>query len=315
MLWDEFTNITESVVSKVPTKESSQRYHVPWINRECKRTSRRQKRAYKKAKRTNTESDWVRFRSLRKKNKKACQKAYDSYINDSIMNDNPKKFYKFIKSKRQDSVGVPTLKVNNKVIIDDQKKAEVLNNQYCSVFSNPDGKTHPIPNRVINQMSEFTISTEGIKKLIRSLRPHKATGPDTIKARFLIEFVDEVSPALKLIFEASLKQSELPTAWKHALIVPAYKGNGKCRSDPESYRPISLTSIVCKLLEHILYSKIMSHLTENEVLSEFQHGFREKRSGESQLLLTVNDFSKALNNGEQIDSILLDFSKAFDKTF
>ena len=217
------------------------------------------------------------------------------------------KSFKFIKSKRQDSVGVPTLKVNKTVIIDDQKKAEVLNNQYCSVFSNPDGKTHPIPNRVINQMSEFTISTEGKKKLIRSLRPHKATGPDTIKARFLIEFVDEVSPALKLIFEASLKQSELPTAWKHALIVPAYKGNGKCRSDPESYRPISLTSIVCKLIEHILYSKIMSNLTENEVLSEFQHGFREKRSCESQLILTVNDFS-TLNNGEQIDSILLDFS-------
>eukprot|EP00111_Clytia_hemisphaerica_P024821 TCONS_00073189-protein len=263
-------------MSKVPTKESSQRYHVPWINRECKRTSRRQRRAYKKAKRTNVDSDWERFRSLRKKNKTSCQKAYDSYINDSIMNDNPKKFYKFIKSKRQDSVGVPTLKVNNKVIIDDQMKAEVLNSQYCSVFSNPDGKTPPIPNRVVNQMSDFTVSSDGIKKLIKSLRPHKATGPDTIKARFLIEFADEISPALKLIFEASLKQSELPTAWKHALIVPAYKGNGKCRSNPESYRPISLTSIVCKLLEHILYSKVMSHLTENKVLSELQHGFREK---------------------------------------
>ena len=65
-------------------------------------------------------------------------------------------------------------------------------------------------------------------------------------------------------------------------------------------------------MEHILYSKIMSHLNDNNILSEFQHGFREKRSCESQLLLTVNDFAQGLNLGEQIDSILLDFSKAFD---
>ena len=120
-------------------------------------------------------------------------------------------------------------------------------------------------------------------------------------------------PALELIFNASLKQGEVPKEWKHALIVPAYKGNGKSRSNPESYRPISLTSIVSKLMEHIIYSKIMTHLTESNILSDFQHGFRGKRSCESQLLLAVDDFANTLNQGGQTDSILLDFSKAFDK--
>ena len=128
-------------------------------------------------------------------------------------------------------------------------------------------------------MKEFSISTNGITKLIKSLKPSKATGPDSIKAKFLIEFVDEVSPAIKLIFEVSLKQSIFPTnVWKHALIVLVCKGGDKCRSSPESYRPISLTSIVCKFLEHILYSKMMTHLSEHNVLSDLQHGFREKRS-------------------------------------
>ena len=122
-------------------------------------------------------------------------------------------------------------------------------------------------------MKEFSISTNGITKLIKSLKPSKATGPDSIKAKFLIEFVDEVSPAIKLIFEASLKQSIIPTVWKHALIIPAYKGGDKGRSSPESYRPISLTSIVCELLEHILYSKMMTHLSEHNVSSDLQHRF------------------------------------------
>ena len=312
-LWNSFTKLTETAMSKIPTKETSTRYHIPWINRECKRTSRRQKRAYRKAKRTNAESDWQRFQSLRKKNKKAFHRAYNTHISETIESDNPKRFYQYIKSKRQDSIGVSTLKVNGKTIIDDGQKAEVLNHQYCSVFSKPDGQKPPVPNRIESDMQEFTISTEGISKLIRSLKPFKATGPDGIKAKFLIEFVDELSPALKLIFTASLAQGEVPKGWKHALIVPAYKGGGKCRSSPENYRPISLTSIVCKLMEHILYSKIMSHLSNHKVLSDYQHGFREKRSCETQLLLTTNDFANVLNDGGQIDSILLDFSKAFDK--
>ena len=81
----------------------------------------------------------------------------------------------------------------------------------------------------------------------------------------------------------------------------------------ENYRPINLKSISCKILEHILHSNIISHLDENDTLTDTQHGFRKHHSCESQLLLTINDLAKSLNEGSQIDSILLDFSKAFDK--
>ena len=162
-------------------------------------------------------------------------------------------------------------------------------------------------------MKDYDISAEGIAKLLMFLKPFKATGPDGIKAKFLLEFASELCPALTMIFNASLNQGEVPREWKHAFIVPVYKGNGKSRCDPESYKPISLTSIVCKTMEHILYSKIMTHLTDNNILSESQHGFREKRSCKTQLLLTVDDFANNLNQGGQTDSVLLDFSKAFDK--
>ena len=85
------------------------------------------------------------------------------------------------------------------------------------------------------------------------------------------------------------------------------------RSDPGNYRPISLTSICCKTLEHIIYSFIFTHLNKCNILCDNQHGFRSKRSCETQLLGAMNDFAKALNSGEQIDALFLDFSKAFDK--
>ena len=157
-----FTSITESAMSKVPSKETSTCYNVPWINRKCKRLSRCQKQAYKKAKRTNTDSDWERFRSMRKKNKEACQSAYTTHVNETIMSENPKRFYSYIKSKKQDRVGVSTLKVNDTLIIDDEKKAEILNHQYYSVFSVPDGKKPVIPSCIDHSINDFTISANGI---------------------------------------------------------------------------------------------------------------------------------------------------------
>ena len=93
--------------------------------------------------------------------------------------------------------------------------------------------------------------------------------------------------------------------------MPLFKKGDRCRA--ENYRPISLTSHSCKLLEHVVHSNIMSHLEKNNALNDAQHGFRKKRSCVSQLITTLHDFATCLNNKEQIDAVILDFSKAFDK--
>ena len=85
------------------------------------------------------------------------------------------------------------------------------------------------------------------------------------------------------------------------------------RSNPANYRPVSLTCIACKVLEHIICSQIKDHLRFFHLLHDAQHGFRKARSCETQLILCTNDLAKSLNKGEQIDVILLDFQKAFDK--
>ena len=85
------------------------------------------------------------------------------------------------------------------------------------------------------------------------------------------------------------------------------------KSSAASYRPISLTCILCKVLEHLMASHLVKHLDKHDLLYDLQHGFREKRSCETELTMLFEDLAKNTSAGKQTDLILLDFSKAFDK--
>ena len=79
------------------------------------------------------------------------------------------------------------------------------------------------------------------------------------------------------------------------------------------YRSVSLTSITCKLLEHIIHSNVMTHFDKYDILKHHQHGFRKRRSCETQLTVTIQEIVSRVPKGNQVDIILLDFAKAFDK--
>ena len=160
-------------------------------------------------------------------------------------------------------------------------------------------------------MASIVVDTNGVVKLLKHLKPHTATGPDGIPAMLLREAAVELAPAIALLFQASISQGTVPTSWKKAHIVPIYKKGS--RAQASNYRPVSLTSILCKLCEHIIHCAIIRHLENNNILSDAQHGFRQRRSCESQLVITINDLAKGLDDRSQVDVILLDYEKAFDK--
>ena len=120
-----------------------------------------------------------------------------------------------------------------------------------------------------------------------------------------------ISPVLTCIFQKSLDTGVLPSHWRIANICPIYKKGD--RSNANNYRPVSLTSITCKLLEHVISTNIMHHLDTYGILSNRQHAFRKKRSCTTQLCSVLDDWTKALDMGSQIDIFILDFAKAFDK--
>jgi hypothetical protein len=160
-------------------------------------------------------------------------------------------------------------------------------------------------------MPEVSISKDGVKKLLKDLNPNKASGPDQISPRLLKELHQEVTPILTHIFQILLKTGIVPEDWKHAIIAPVYKKSPKCKLS--NYRPISITCIASKLMEHILVSNIMSFYDKHNILSPYQHGFRSKWNCQSQLVSFSQEFHDNLESGQQTDVRVMDISKAIDK--
>ena len=127
----------------------------------------------------------------------------------------------------------------------------------------PDKGDSPYPD-----LPEITIHPDGVRKLLQNINPHKATGPDNIPGQLLKEVAQEVTPILSLIFSASLHQGKIPDEWKEATLPPLFKKGD--RGKASNYRPVSLTSITCKIMEHILHSTIISHLEDLNILSDYQ---------------------------------------------
>ena len=288
----------------------------PWINRSIKQLRRRKQKCYNLAKRSKSAVHWRDYKLLKKQMQKECRKAYNDYMHqmiyDSYQSGRKKKFFQHVKSLRRDPGGIPMLEKEGKTYSTDLAKANILNEYFYSVFTQDNNAILPdMGNAQYPDMPAIQVDTAGIAKLLGEIDPYKAMGPDGIPPKLLKELANEVAPCMGLMFSSSLKQSVLPNDWKTALVTPVFKKGS--RNDPCNYRPISLTSVCCKLFEHVVYSNIMSHLETFSILSECQYGFRGKRSAELQLLQTIHNFALNLNHKVQTDVIFLDFCKAFDK--
>ena len=140
------------------------------------------------------------------------------------------------------------------------------------------------------------MDVNGVRKLLRSLKVKKSCGPDNIGPRILKELADELAPCLTLLFQSSLNSGIVPADWRIAHVSPIFK-KGE-RYSAENYRPISLTSVTGKLLEHIIVHTIMNFLEENSILCREQHGFRKNRSCISQLLGLMDELTKSRDKGK-----------------
>ena len=119
-----------------------------------------------------------------------------------------------------------------------------------------------------------------------------------VSSRLLKETFHQVAPALTLLFQASLDQGKVLDECKSANTTPLFKKWD--RSAAVNYRPVSLTSVCSKVMEHIVHSHIISHLDSHGLLTDSQHGFRKRRSTGTQLILSVQDLAESLDIGEQV---------------
>ena len=147
------------------------------------------------------------------------------------------------------------------------------------------------------QMDTMTIDTKGVESLLKELNVSKALGPDLIPTSILKEHADIIAPIITVIFRQSIETSSPVEDWLTANVLALYKNKGN-RLDASSYRPISCTCIICKVLEHIILSNIMKHYNEYHILNKNQHGFQKGHSCETQLVNTIDDLAKALDSKE-----------------
>ena len=156
-------------------------------------------------------------------------------------------------------------------------------------------------------MPNIHVLINGVIKCVKRLNPKKACGRHKMPTLALQETVNEIAPVLQNIFQQSFNESKTPPDWKKANIVQIFKKGD--RTKPTNYRPVSLTAVVSKMLEHIVVAQIMDHLDHHKINHEKQHGFRSPHSCESQLLITTDDIVRSMNQSHQVDMAILDFAK------
>ena len=206
---------------------------------------------------------------------------------------------------------MPPLKTPAGTTVDsDHEKAEALNAQFQNNWSHEDLNSVPFLRKTTPGIKNIVVTTNGIIRLLNDLKPSKSAGPDEILLHVLKETSTQVAPYPKYIFQKSLEASSLPQDWRVATICPIYKKGD--RSCPNNYRPVSLTSVVCKVLEHIVCSDLMNHLDAHGLITNRQHAFHKGRSCTTQQCAVIHDWSKSIDQGLQTDVFILDFAKAFD---
>ena len=225
---------------------------------------------------------------------------------------NKKRLWAYIKSLRREKVSINTLQdQNGKIVTSGTKKANVLSSQFKKVFTRENTSNIPQMQQKFPEMEAIGIAVHGVEKLLSNLNINKAMGPDKLHTWILKEYATILAPIITILFQQSLNFGVLPADWLKGNVIGLFKNKGK-RTSAANYRPISLTCILCKLLEHIIFSHIMNHYDKYSILNKNQHGFQKGHSCETQLNNPIDEISLALDQNEIIDCIILDFTKAFD---
>ena len=160
-------------------------------------------------------------------------------------------------------------------------------------------------------LQNIKVDEETVKGKLEGLNPGKACGPDNIHPRTLRELSAELTLPITIIFKKCLAECVVPGDWKLSNVTAIFKKGDK--TDAGNYRPISLTCILCRILESIIRDEILLHLRKYELLAKSQHGFLPHRSCLTNLLEFLEVITKLIDEGHNVDVVFLDFSKAFDK--
>ena len=288
-----------------------------WMNPRAMRGIKKKHKLYKRYLQTKEGLDYQMYILERNKCNKVIKKAKRKYEKKIARNCkvNVKSFWKYVQSKRKVNNSIsPLLKEDGSVASTDFDKASTLNNFFSSVFTKENFDDMPSTIEASRSqgitLSDICITPEAVKDKLKKLNPNKAQGPDGIPSRVLKELNEQLALPLSILFNKSIQEGKIPHDWKEAEVVAIFKKGSK--HDAGNYRPVSLTSIACKVMESLVRDAIVTFIDNYKLYATCQHGFRNHRSCITQLLEVMEDFNNFIDNRDDIDVIYLDFRKAFD---
>jgi len=230
-----------------------------------------------------------------------------------ISADNIGSFYKFVNNRLTCSTGIATLLDNaGNAVTSDADKAELLNQYFGSVCTKDDGQL-PCLKQIVPKdakLSSVDFSINAVLRVLKKLKTKSAPGPDKLPSVLYKNLSYSLAEPLSLLFASCQSVGKIPDEWRSAIVTPLYKGG--ISSAASNYRPVSLTCVVCKIMERIITSETLSYLRAHDVISKQQHGFLSRRCTETNLLECLNDWTLALHDRKSVMAVYVDFAKAFD---
>ncbi|BHF66094.1 hypothetical protein SprV_0200910800 [Sparganum proliferum] len=285
-----------------------------WLKCSLKVEVNRKQRLWKAYLRDKTNDSMNRYKAQRNRVKCLVYKARQDFEGNLLnyAGENTKLFFNCIRQSTRNRDPIPMIKRDDGVeLYKDDEKAKHLSRFFQSVFT----RDVAVPADHYNVDDVQTIDSVVLTKAIvqqelLKLKEAKSPGPDEIPAKLLKELATELAEPLCLLFQASLDEGRLPPEWKTAWISPIHKSGS--RASANNYRPVSLTSICCKVMERIIKRELMRFLEQHHLLSNAQHGFRRGRSCLTNLLYCLEQWTRATDEGNVVHVADIDFKKAFD---
>ena len=313
--WTSFKRILFPLIDRhIPKIKISSTSQPMWYDAETHNLCREKDRLHKKWRDTDPndidlkKQRGLKFSDSRRKFKNLVKrKMKDNFEDDDDTNLITKKFWSYVKVNSK-SYRIPELiHLGNVFRTEPLQQAELFNEHFFSQFSEVSHYDTPVDVRNFLQL-DIDFSPLRILDILNNLNVNKAVGPDKIHGRLLKNCSNVLSRPLSILFRKCYKSSIIPSEWKMALVVPVHKKGPK--ADVENYRPISLISLVMKVMEKLVRDELM--LRCNDIIDSRQHGFVPGKSCCTQLIGFCDSLALSLNSRIRSDVIYFDFAKAFD---
>lgn len=323
------STLIEAAKDTIPIKTIFSCNNKPWMTNELKRLMRKRDRLFKHAqsrqakRESDNDVDWSRWRQCRNKVNTMVRKLKAQCFHRGAKllleeKHNPQKYHSIVRrmtGKSKDSSIPPLISPEGVLIENDTEKSEALNTFFAKqsdLLNDEDKDIRTSPNEQIPKLEIPVITEFEVLNTINGLSPNKATGPDELPTKIIKLTALLIARPLARLFNNSLQQGVFPSSWKIANVKPIFKKKGS-PAEISSYRPISLLCCLSKVFEKIMFKRIYQHLTDHDLLTERQSGYRPGHGTRLQLFYLTHTMYETLDKGRDLTVLYLDISRYFEK--